>query len=118
MNQPNEAGGTPDTIPKPMSEVTEDTVVSKPKKQQQQTSKRPWKEGGMKLENVKIKMLYNSTTKLVTLQFEDEDGPVFRASFMIPQLRDLIDGIYDSLLQIELDEDRAGEKMKTEGPPK
>jgi len=61
-------------------------------------------------------MLYNSSTKLVTLQFEDEGGPVFRASFMTPQLRDLIDGIYDSLLQIELDEDLVAEKMKGKGP--
>ena len=93
----------------------------------QETSKRPWKEGGRKLDNVKIKMLYNAVNKLVTLQFEDEGGPVFRASFMTDQLRDLIDGIYDSLLQIELDEDRAkfqieldranADKMKDKGPP-
>ena len=66
---------------------------------------RVWKEGGPKIQNVKIKTLYEPSTKLVVLQFEDELGPVFRASFNIPDLRNLLDNIYDALLQIELDDE-------------
>lgn len=75
---------------------------------------RVWHDGGPKIQNVKIKTLYNSSTKLVVLQFEDELGPVFRASFKRDDLRKLLDDIYDALLQIDLDEDRAAEKMKVD----
>ena len=41
---------------------------------------------------------------MVTLQFEDELGPVFRATFERIPLRELIDNIYNALLEIDLDE--------------
>ena len=91
MNPNNEAGGTQDTTPTPM----EDAEVQKP---------RTWKEGGPKIQNVKIKTLYDTGNKMVTLQFEDELGPVFRATFERIPLRELIDNIYNALLEIDLDE--------------
>ena len=72
---------------------------------------RVWREGGPRINNVRIKTLYDTGNKMVTLQFEDEFGPVFRATFNVPDLRKLLDDINDSLLQIDLDEDRAAEKM-------
>jgi len=41
------------------------------------------------------------------LQFEDKLGPVFRATFGRPELRRLIEDIYDSLLEVDLDEAEA-----------
>ena len=65
---------------------------------------RVWKDGGPQIQNVKIKTLYDPNKKLVVLQFEDELGPVFRATFERIPLRELLDNIYDALLEIDIDE--------------
>ena len=102
-----------DTIPIPIVDVVSRVPkINKKMKIDHNKVSRVWKEGGPKIQNVKIKTLYDTGNKMVILQFEDELGPVFRASFKIDDLRKLLDDINDSLLQIELDEDRAAEKMK------
>ncbi len=50
-------------------------------------------------------MLYNKQDDLAILQFEDEGGPVFRASFKRESLSGLLDNIHDALEKID-DEDK------------
>ena len=97
MNHRNGAGGTQDK-----QAVSNDRVKVDHKK-----VSRVWKDGGPKLGPVTIRTLYDPITKLVVLQFEDKLGPVFRATFGRPELRRLIEDIYDSLLEVDLDEAEA-----------
>ena len=112
MNHRSEAGGTQDTTPMPTVDVVSRVPkINKKMKIDHNKVSRVWREGGPKIQNVKIKTLYEPSTSLVVLQFEDELGPVFRASFKRDDLRKLIDDINDALLEIDLDEAEAARKV-------
>ena len=65
---------------------------------------RVWNSAGPKLQNVTIKTLFDIGSNMVILEFADDLGPVFRATFDRLGLRNLVNNIYDSLLEIDLDD--------------
>jgi hypothetical protein len=66
--------------------------------------------GGMaivpsRLHNIKIKTFYDPIADQIVLQFESEQGPVFKAWFRPLDLREVCYGVLDHIQEIELDKD-------------
>ncbi len=63
-------------------------------------SKRTWSDGGPKF-SVKVRVFYDKATDIVTLQYDDEDGPIFKQSASYKEMSEFVDGLVDILKQVE-----------------